>query len=113
MRVRALALTLVLLPAPVLADDRDFVTRFLEDSLSGENRNVTITGFQGALSSRATIAEMTISDDEGIWLTLRGAVLDWNRAALLRGRVSINELSAAEIIIARAPVPDEDAIPSA
>ncbi len=121
MRVRALILTLALLPAPVLAplptlaqsDERDFVTRFLEDSLSGENRNVTISGFQGALSSRATIAEMTISDDDGVWLTLRGAVLDWNRAALLRGRVSINELSAEEIVIARAPVPEEDAMPSA
>ncbi len=113
MRMRALALILILLPATVLADDRDFVTRFLEDSLSGENRNVTITGFQGALSSRATIAEMTISDDEGVWLTLRGAVLDWNRAALLRRQVSINELSAEEVIISRAPVPDADAIPSA
>jgi translocation and assembly module TamB len=121
MRALALILSLCLLaaaaltPLPALAqsDDRDFVTRFLEDSLSGENRNVTITGFQGALSSRATIAEMTISDDQGVWLTLRGAVLDWNRAALLRGRVSINELSAEEVIVARAPVTDDDAIPSA
>ena len=69
--------------------------------------------FQGALSSRATIAEMTIADDEGVWLTLRGAVLDWNRAALLRRQVSINELSAEEVIISRPPVPEEDAIPSA
>jgi translocation and assembly module TamB len=121
MRVLALILSLCLLaaatltplPAQAQSDDRDFVTRFLEDSLSGENRNVTITGFQGALSSRATIEEMTISDAEGVWLTLRGAVLDWNRSALLRGRVSITELSAEEVIIARPPVAEEDPLPSA
>ena len=29
---------------------------------------------------------ITVADDEGVWLTIKGAELDWNRLALLRGR---------------------------
>ncbi len=93
-------------------DDRTYLTAFLEDNLSGIGRQVTITGFTGALSSQAAIASMTIADAEGVWLTLNGVVLDWNRAALFRGDVSINALTAEEIIVARAPVAEDSGLPS-
>ena len=44
--------------AKTTADDRGFLTAFLEDNLSGLGRKVTIAGFQGALSSRATFARL-------------------------------------------------------
>ncbi|MGB4906911.1 MAG: translocation and assembly module protein TamB, partial [Tabrizicola sp.] len=84
-------------------DDRDFLTAFLEDSLSDAGRQVTVTGFEGALSSRATMETLTIADDEGVWITLNGVVLDWSRSALLSGELNIGELSAQEIILARLP----------
>ena len=62
-----------------------------------------ITGFRGALSSVASLDEMTFADDTGIWLTLRDVSLDWNRAALLTGRISINQLRAGQIVISRTP----------
>lgn len=111
LRGTALALCLVAAPAVAQQSDRDYLTAFLEDNLSGSGRQVVITGFQGALSSQARIAEMTIADDQGIWLTLRDVVLDWNRAALLSGNLSVNQLSAAEIIVARLPAPDDGALP--
>jgi translocation and assembly module TamB len=80
-----------------------FLERQLENALSGAGREVTVTGFEGALSSRATIEELTIADDEGVWLTLRDVVLDWNRSALLRRRLDINELAAEEILLPRLP----------
>ena len=43
-------------------DDRGFLTGLLEDSLGGEGRTVRIVGFNGALSSNATIDQITISD---------------------------------------------------
>ncbi|NOD93069.1 translocation/assembly module TamB [Ruegeria sp. HKCCD4884] len=79
------------------------IERFLQDTLSGDDQNVTVTGLQGALSSRATIAEITVADDDGVWLTIKDAVLDWNRLALIRGRFSVNALTAEEIDIARTP----------
>jgi translocation and assembly module TamB len=107
--MRYLVLAIGLLPLPALADDRGYLQALLEDNLSGAGRQVSITGFAGALSSRATIEQLTIADDTGVWLTLKDVALDWNRSALLSGAVSVNELSAAEIVLDRLPQPGESA----
>ncbi len=93
--------------------DKGYLTTLIEDNLSGDTRDVNIVGFEGALSSAASIKALTVSDADGIWLTLEDIVLDWNRSALLRGRIDVNELSAARIIVARAPIADATAMPSA
>ncbi|WP_099824328.1 translocation/assembly module TamB domain-containing protein [Oceaniglobus indicus] len=88
------------------ADEDDgggFLERLIEDNLSGAGRNVDIRGFRGALSSKASLDQLTISDEDGVWLTLRGATLDWKRSALLRGRLEVEELSAEEILLPRLP----------
>ncbi|MCC5989398.1 MAG: translocation/assembly module TamB domain-containing protein [Pararhodobacter sp.] len=106
--------TVLLLALPVLAqqqpneDDVGFITRTLQGFLSDAGREVRIRGFEGALSSRARIQEMSIADDEGVWLILRDVTMQWNRAALLDRRVDINELSAREIVLLRPPVGEED-----
>lgn len=84
-------------------DDRGFLTRLLEENLSGAGRQVIIKGFEGALSSRATFRQITIADADGIWLTLNNGAIQWNRSALLRGRIEIAELSASEIQLPRLP----------
>ncbi|RJL21288.1 translocation/assembly module TamB domain-containing protein [Paracoccus siganidrum] len=93
-------------------DDRGFLTRLLERNLSGAGREVVIEGFQGALSSRATFRQITIADEDGVWLTLRDGAIQWTRSALLRGRIEIAELSANEILVPRLPA-TEDAGPQA
>ncbi len=100
-----LTIMLVLMQAiPAAAqDDKDRITRYIEEALSDQGREVRIEGFRGALNSRATLEKLTIADETGIWLTLTDAVLDWNRAALLRGRIEINEMSAARIDLPRLP----------
>lgn len=110
MKRSLLALPLCLLPLAATAqdDDRSYLSDLLEGYLSGAGRTVNIRGFEGALSSRATIREISIADDQGVWLTLNNIVLDWSRSALLLGEVSVTELSAEEIIVARAPVSTAD-----
>lgn len=85
-------------------DDKTFLENWLEKNLSGAGREVTVTGFKGALSSAATMQRMTIADGEGVWLTLEGAELDWTRSALLTGRLEVDALRARRIEIARRPV---------
>jgi translocation and assembly module TamB len=98
-------------PAIAQDADKDYLTAFLEDNLSDAGRDVVITGFSGALSSQATIQQMTIADTQGVWITLNGVTLDWSRSALFSGRVEIGALTADEIIMDRLPESDASALP--
>ncbi|MGB3554278.1 MAG: translocation and assembly module protein TamB, partial [Jannaschia sp.] len=91
------------------ARDRGFITGLIEDNLSAPGLSVRIEGFEGALSSAASLQTLTVSDDEGVWLRLEDVVLDWNRSALLRGRLEVEELTAGLIAVERAPLPAEGA----
>ncbi|MEM8787008.1 MAG: translocation/assembly module TamB domain-containing protein [Pseudomonadota bacterium] len=88
------------------ADDNGFIIRLLQDQLSTESRKIRLSGVDGVLSSAATVDRITISDREGIWLQIDGALIDWNRSALLRGRVEVETLAAERISIPRLPVPE-------
>jgi len=103
------------LGTPLLAQDaeadRGYLQALIEDNLSGAGREVRITGFKGALSSQATLEELSIADDAGVWLTLRDVTLDWTRSALLAGRIEVNRLSAREIDLPRLPNTKEDLSP--
>ncbi|WP_179378511.1 translocation/assembly module TamB domain-containing protein [Jannaschia marina] len=113
-------LPLVLAATPVFAQDseerdRGFLVGLIEDNVSAPGLTVRLDGFEGALSSTATIESLTVADDDGVWLRLEEVVLDWNRSALLRGRLEVEELSAGLISVARAPLPAEgvEALPDA
>jgi translocation and assembly module TamB len=115
----ALAVLLCGLGAPVLAqqaaeeDDAGFLARQLQNVLSGEGREVRIEGFEGALSATARIGRITFADRAGVWLVVEDATMNWNRAALLRGAVSVNQLTAQRITLSRLPEPDPAAPPDA
>jgi hypothetical protein len=111
LRLLPLLAPLALLPLPVLAqgDDEGFLTEFIEENLSATAREVDIQGFAGALSSRATVERLSISDGQGVWLVAEDLSLDWNRSALLGGRIDVEELTAGSIEILRAPIPDPQA----
>lgn len=111
-----LLISLLILPPSLQAqeDDKGMLTRFLESSLSGAGRLVEVDGLRGAISSQATIEEIRISDSQGLWLTLSGITLNWNRLAVLRGNINVNELSADKIVVMRKPVSEPDpSLPSA
>lgn len=90
-------------------DDKGFLTRFLEEHLSGAGRTVSIDGFHGALSSRASFDRLTISDENGVWIEIENGAIQWNRSALLLRRIEIAELSAETIRLPRLPEGGKDA----
>ena len=51
-------------------EDRARIMTFLEAQLSDSARQVSITGFRGALSASAEMDVLTIADDDGVWLRL-------------------------------------------
>lgn len=87
--------------------DEGYIARLVQDSLSGAGRDVRISGFRGALSSRATFDLLSIEDAEGVWLLIEDAALQWNRAALFQRRIEIAEISARRVTILRAPQGEE------
>lgn len=111
-----LALTLLALPAAAQESEGTggFLGDLLQDALTGENRNVQVTGLEGALSSQARLKRLTIADEAGIWLTIEDAELDWSRAALLKGALEVETLRAKRIELARLPASSatEDTLPS-
>ncbi|MCB1358631.1 MAG: translocation/assembly module TamB domain-containing protein [Maritimibacter sp.] len=94
--------------ADAAEDDKSILENFLQDNLSAAGRTVEVTGFSGALSSQATMQRLTVADDEGVWLTIENAELNWTRSALLRGRLEIDALTAERIEVVRAPVAVSD-----
>ncbi|MEM1374468.1 MAG: translocation/assembly module TamB domain-containing protein [Pseudomonadota bacterium] len=101
-------LVFVLLLAPLAAHAQNArLEALLEGQLSNEERIVEIDGFAGALSSEATMEALRISDRDGVWIELTDLALDWNRSALLRGRLEVEELSAAFVRVIRPPLPSE------
>ncbi|NIZ13412.1 hypothetical protein HCZ87_08425, partial [Phaeobacter sp. HF9A] len=104
----ATSTALTSLPAVAQQDASEsggLLVSFLEDTLSNDSRTIHVEGLEGAFSSQAKIALLTVSDEDGVWLTVKGAELDWNRLALIQGRFSVNHLTADDIIIARQPKP--------
>ncbi|MHB2264628.1 translocation/assembly module TamB domain-containing protein [Aliihoeflea sp. PC F10.4] len=107
------ALAFVFLTAPAFAQEteaetRSVFTNFLQNQLSTPNRQIRISGIQGALSSNARIGSITVADREGVWLRITNASIDWSRTALLlRQRLEISSLRADRIDVLRNPVPEE------
>ena len=90
------------------AEQRDWFVQFVEGQLSTPERQIRISNIDGALSSRASIREVTISDQQGVWLRIVNASIDWDQAALFTGRLLIRELAAESIEYIRNAIPSGD-----
>lgn len=113
-KLPALALAGLMLgaAAPLIAQDqmspqeqRDWFVQFVEGQLSTPDRQIRISNIDGALSSRASIREVTISDQEGVWLRINKASIDWDQGALFTGRLLVRELAAESIEYIRNAIP--------
>ncbi len=88
-------------------------TRFVEDTISTPDRRISLGSIDGVLSSDVKIDRITISDRDGVWLSIEGAHLVWSRLALLRGRLDIDSLTADRIAVTRKPLPATTPDPAA
>jgi translocation and assembly module TamB len=83
--------------------ERSTFVSFVEDRISTPDRRIRLGRIEGALSSDVRISSITISDTDGVWLTINDAHLVWSRLALLRGRLDIDLLEAGSIEMTRQP----------
>ncbi len=89
------------------AEEKSSFVSFVEDQLSAPNRRISLNGLKGTLSSNVELSSITLSDADGVWLTIVEPKLIWNRTALLRGRLEIESLTARKIDYPRNAIVDE------
>lgn len=93
--------------------DRGFLAGLISRALSTPTTRVSIGAVEGALSSDATIRDITISDRNGVWFRLDRARFVWRRLALLSRRLEVDRLEIGKLEILRRPVPADEAVPDA
>lgn len=91
-------------------NQQDLLAGLVSRTLSTSATQVHIGAVDGALSSDATIRDVTITDKDGPWLKLDRARLVWRRSALLLGRVEIDRLEIGTLEIQRRPVADDQPV---
>jgi Uncharacterized protein conserved in bacteria len=94
-------------------EDRGFLADLISRALSTPSTRVSIGAVEGALSSDATIRDITIADRDGVWLRLDSARLVWRRLALLSRRLEVDRLEIGKLEILRRPQPAEEEVPGA
>ncbi|MBX4335313.1 translocation/assembly module TamB domain-containing protein [Bartonella raoultii] len=89
-----------------MTNTHSWFVALIERKLSTPSHQVRLYNVQGALSSQMSIDAITVSDKKGVWLKMTNAKMDWNRLALLRGRMDINHLSVEQVTFLRKPQGD-------
>lgn len=69
--------------------------------------SVRIEGLSGRFPNALRLSRLELRDKEGPWLTGQDLALDWSPLTMLTGKIVIEELSAANLDIARAPHSDD------
>jgi len=76
----------------------------LSGAASSPGQEVRITGIDGYVPTDVSIARIEVADRTGSWLQVENATLAWSFASLFQGRLRIDLLSAARIVVLRAPL---------
>ena len=84
-------------------NDPGWVTRQIQGLLSGPGRTVTIGRVSSSWSLDVTIYDLAIADDDGVWLNVDQAKLDWAAGALFRREVRISSLDVDRMALERLP----------
>ncbi|WP_372426320.1 translocation/assembly module TamB domain-containing protein [Salinarimonas chemoclinalis] len=90
-------------------EDQGVLAGLISNLLSTPTQQISIGAVEGALSSEATIRDIRISDEEGVWLSLDRATIDWSRSALIfQRRLEVTELTLGTLTVERPPAPGEN-----
>jgi translocation and assembly module TamB len=78
-----------------------FVAAAIARAASSPNSVWAIEGLGGFVPFDMSIRSITLSDPDGVWLTIKDVRLDLDPAALLRGELGLRLVSAAQVYKAR------------
>jgi len=93
-----LALLLLFYTPPGLKLAGDMVAR-----LSGGS--VRITGLSGLFPNHLRVTRVEVADDQGVWLSIDQAALDWSALAMFSNHIVIDKVTASRVAVLRRPIP--------
>ena len=88
----------------VLTDTgRAYVVSWLDGLNLGSVGRLRVSGLEGDLWDRFSLARLAIEDRQGAWLDVRGLRVGWTPAELLSRHVHLQFLVADQVVLARQP----------
>lgn len=85
----------------------------ISNIISTPDRNISISRPQGLLTGDLHLADLTLSDSEGIYAQLSDINIEWSPTALLSGIFRAEKVLVSDINVLRAPEPPEITEPAA
>ncbi len=82
---------------------RDYLSAQVEALTRGTDNHVRISGLQGHVPFDFAADEISVADGDGVWLTVRGLVLDWSPQYLVGRVFRAERFAVEEIALDRAP----------
>jgi translocation and assembly module TamB len=66
---------------------------------------VRITGLSGLFPNHLRVARVEVADDQGVWLSIDQAALDWSALAMFSNHLAIDKVTADRVVVLRRPIP--------
>jgi len=85
---------------------RDLVTSFVAGKKISRYGRINVEGLSGDLFDDFTLARVTVTDEEGVWLEARNVRVDWDYWPLITRRFHATDISAETIRLLRRPTLD-------
>lgn len=82
--------------------------RWLVSEINSRVPGVEIGQLRGNVFRAFEIEDLSLSDDQGPWLTIAEAELSWNPLALIQGLVRVEALEVGQAVLARLPEESEE-----
>ncbi len=82
---------------------KDHLAEMASNLASNEQQTIQITDIQGHVPWDFSVPSITIADADEVWLRINALRIDWHPLDLLKYTLHIDQLTADEVIISRAP----------
>jgi translocation and assembly module TamB len=83
---------------------RAFITSQIDGRKAGPLGTIRISGLKGDPLGAATVADIALVDDEGVWLRAKDARIEWTPTALFAGELEISKINVRIVDVLRQPI---------
>lgn len=91
---------------------REWLAEKIEGAVESPDMQLKLGAIEGGFPTDFTIATVTLSDSQGVWLTIDRLHVVLSPSALFLRSAKIDSLEAASVVVTRAPVSTQPAAPS-